>query len=100
MDSSPESESGSDHAPVTLEDRNLSYQGRFNIPKKETLNIDINHKDLGVFKIEDIPFTKPIYVAEGGVRSTVESHIRKALEIEEGESVDIELVRVIKTNNR
>lgn len=100
MDSSPE-HSDSETVPVThrteLKDRKLSNKGQFTIPKTALHNIEVNHKDVGVFLIDDIPYTASIYVTESGVRSTVDSAAQKALELQKGDTIDITLLQVLPT---
>jgi len=96
MDSSPDDQPGDEHAEViTLEDRTISDNGQFSIPDKDLFGLEVSHKDLGIFKIDGVPFSKTIYMTEGGVRSTVDLGVRKALDIDKGDSVDIKLYRTI-----
>lgn len=96
MDSSPDTSSGDEEdAEVMLRDRNLTQKGQFSIPDNKLFGMDVNHKDLGVFEIDGIPFTKPIYETKGGIRSTVESGVRKALDLENEDGVDIKLIRIV-----
>lgn len=96
MDSSPDTtKGGEEDAEVMLRSRNLTQKGQFSIPDNKLFGLDVSHKDLGVFEIEGIPFTKPIYETKGGIRSTVESGVRKALDIEDSSGVDIKLIRII-----
>lgn len=98
MDSSPEN-SDTETIPVThrkvLKDRNISNKGQFTIPQTALYNIEVDHKDIGVFIIDDIPYTSRIYVTDSGVRSTIDSAAQKALDVKKGDTIDITLLRVL-----
>lgn len=102
MDSSPETQPEQIQIQATekteLKDRKLSNKGQFTIPQDSLYDIEIEHKDIGVFLIDNIPFTATIYVTEGGVRSTVDSAARKALNLEKGDTTNITLLQVLQKN--
>jgi len=99
MDSSPETQPEEVTIPATdkteLKDRKLTTKGQFTIPQDALFDTEIEHKDTGVFLIDDIPFTSTIYTNGSGVRSTVDSSVRKALNLEQGDTTDIVLLQIL-----
>lgn len=100
MDSSPESQPEKVTIPATdkaeLKDRKLSNKGQFTIPQDALFDTEIQHKDTGIFLIKDIPFTATIYTSGHGIRATVNSSVRKALNLDKGDTTDITLLRILK----